>query len=108
MSDLRKAAQQALEALGNVRDYIYLLPDGRITEQDQLSDLRKAIVALRDALAQPEPFNLDWDRVAALEESLREQDELIDVLASAMVKGDKSVNWLCRAIEQAHGIGGES
>ena len=31
-------------------------------------------------------------------------DELIDVLAHAMVKGDKSVNWLCRAIEAEHGI----
>jgi hypothetical protein len=27
---------------------------------------------LRAALAQPEPFNPDWDRVKALEESLRE------------------------------------
>ena len=34
-------------------------------------------------------------------------DELIDVLARAMVKGDKSVNWLCRVIEAEHGIGGE-
>jgi hypothetical protein len=31
-------------------------------------------------------------------------DESIDVLARAMVKGDKSVNWLCRAIEAVHGI----
>jgi hypothetical protein len=34
-------------------------------------------------------------------------DELIDILARSMVKGDKSVNWLCRAIEKAHGIGDE-
>lgn len=31
-------------------------------------------------------------------------DELIDVLVNAMVKGNKSGNWLCRAIEKAHGI----
>jgi hypothetical protein len=33
-------------------------------------------------------------------------EEKIDVLASAMVKGDKSVNWLCRVIEAEHGIEG--
>ena len=32
-------------------------------------------------------------------------DEEIDQLSRTMVKGGKSVNWLCRAIEQAHGIG---
>jgi len=34
-------------------------------------------------------------------------DEEIDQLSRTMVKGGKSVNWLCRAIEQAHGIVGE-
>ena len=34
-------------------------------------------------------------------------DEQIDELSRTMVKGDKSVNWLCRAIEAAHGITGE-
>lgn len=33
-------------------------------------------------------------------------DEQIDELARTMVKGDRSVNWLARAIERAHGIGG--
>ena len=32
-------------------------------------------------------------------------DEEIDELSRTMVKGDKSVNWLCRAIEAAHGTG---
>ena len=32
-------------------------------------------------------------------------DEEIDVLSRTMVRGDRSVNWLCRAIERAHGIG---
>jgi hypothetical protein len=34
-------------------------------------------------------------------------DEEIDALSCTMVKGNKSVNWLCRAIEKAHGIGGD-
>ena len=32
-------------------------------------------------------------------------EEEIDELSRTMVKGDRSVNWLCRAIERAHGIG---
>lgn len=32
-------------------------------------------------------------------------DAEVDDLSREMVKGGKSVNWLCRAIEQAHGIG---
>jgi hypothetical protein len=35
-------------------------------------------------------------------------DEEISDLSRAMVKGDRSVNWLCREIEKAHGIGGEA
>ncbi len=31
-------------------------------------------------------------------------EEEIDELSRTMVKGDRSVNWLCRAIERAHGI----
>jgi hypothetical protein len=34
------------------------------------------------------------------------EDE-ISTLSREMVKGDKSVNWLCRAIEKAHDIGVE-
>jgi len=32
-------------------------------------------------------------------------EEQISELSQKMVKGNKSVNWLCRAIERAHGIG---
>ena len=35
-------------------------------------------------------------------------DEQIDELSRTMVKGSKSVNWLCRAIEVAHGIKGDT
>jgi hypothetical protein len=31
----------------------------------------------------------------------------VNALAQEMVKGGKSANWLARAIERAHGIGGE-
>jgi len=31
-------------------------------------------------------------------------EEEVSNLARTMVKGDKSVNWLCRAIEREHGI----
>ena len=31
-------------------------------------------------------------------------DAEVDTLSRTMVKGDKSVNWLCRAVERAHGI----
>lgn len=34
-------------------------------------------------------------------------EEEIDELSRSMVKGNKSVNWLCRAIERTHGIGGQ-
>lgn len=34
-------------------------------------------------------------------------EEEIDELSRTMVKGDRSVNWLCRAVERAHGIGGQ-
>ena len=34
-------------------------------------------------------------------------DDEVNALAQEMVKGGKSANWLARAIERAHGIGGE-
>ena len=104
--------------------------------QEEIDELRAGV------------FDPDWDRVKALEESLREHmaeiqrlkalaqpepmlnglteaetnasasvmgltppqrkpltDEEVDTLSRTMVKGGKSVNWLCRAIEKAHGIG---
>jgi hypothetical protein len=66
MSDLRKAAQELIatsESCDIDRGTGSWAPD----------DAWSALVdALEDALAQPEPFNPDWDRVKALEESLRE------------------------------------
>ena len=34
-------------------------------------------------------------------------DDEVSELSRSMVKGNKSVNWLCRAVEAAHGIGVE-
>jgi predicted RNase H-like nuclease (RuvC/YqgF family) len=48
--------------------------------------------------------NADFWREKAKRQPLT--DEEIDKLAVSMVKGDKSVNWLARAIERKHGIGG--
>ena len=59
MTTLRTAAQQALEALENPWA---VGPEG----------VANAITTLRAALAKPEPFNPDWDRIAPLQENLRE------------------------------------
>jgi len=59
MSRLEKAARQAMEALESGPDVDPIV-------------VGEFIDALRAALAQPEPFKPDWDRVNALEESLRE------------------------------------
>ena len=62
MTTLREAAQQALWELGNVRDYIWLLNSGGIgcTEQEQLDELRRVIVVLKDVLAQPVQEPVAW------------------------------------------------
>jgi hypothetical protein len=90
------------------------------------------ITALRERLAQPEPepkcgaiievfgkdWRLDYMSLPVGKHKLYTQqyiytappqrkpltDEQIDELSHTMVKGSKSVNWLCRAIEAAHGI----
>ena len=59
MNDLRKEVEDALK-------------EGEIYDQFGARWGEKRIDALRAALAQPDPFNPDWDRVKALEESLRE------------------------------------
>ena len=65
----------------------------------------------RTALAQPEQLVVGGDDLPTLTKWTPQRkpltDEKIDELSRTMVKGDRSVNWLCRAIEKAHGIGGE-
>lgn len=63
---------------------------GITTERMIMRRMQEEIAELRDALEQRKPLT----------------DELIDILARSMVKGNKSVNWLCRVIEAEHGIGG--
>jgi hypothetical protein len=132
VSDLRKTAKQALEALELE------------ATSPPLETTAAAMEAIRAALAQPEPFNPDWDRVTALEESLREHMAEIHRLKALaqpakLVVGsddlptltkwtpqrkpltDEQIAEICmdcslvtpsdiyfaRAIEKAHGIGGE-
>jgi hypothetical protein len=75
------------------------------------------ITALRLAIEQAEKQESYWQeearRYAGNADFWREKakrqpltDKEIDKLAVSMVKGDKSANWLARAIERAHGIGG--
>jgi len=111
--NLRQAAQRALKAMEDGEDRADMI---------EFSD---ALIALRAALAEPEQEPYTWRKVTydQLMEEVRNRgheirhakitaptprkpltDEEIDELAHSMVKGDKSVNWLCRAIERAHGI----
>jgi hypothetical protein len=56
MTTLREAAQQALISMGNVRDWIYLLPeDPHLDCDEQVAELNRAITVLRAALHKPEP-----------------------------------------------------
>jgi hypothetical protein len=103
MTDLKQAAQQAIEALDCVCDNestCNVLHHGRAEYHaigENCPAVKRLWVARRtlsEALAAPpqrQPLT----------------DEQIDALSRTMVKGNKSVNWLCRAIEKAHGIGGD-
>ena len=106
MTKEREALKLALEALGEPKEHI--------AKHRRL----EAIPAIREALAQPEQepafwydrHHKDFSHVQRLGwEPLYTTppqrtwvgltDEEIDLLSCEMVKGDKSVNWLCRAIE---------
>ena len=118
MTDLRTAAQQALEALESAVEYDY--HGTPLTETHAGFD--DAATALKAALAEPvqEPVAA-WENKYGMKEwevhALRAgwmpappkrkplTEEEIDELSRTMVKGDRSVNWLCRAIERAYGIG---
>ena len=124
----KEALKLALEALE--ADYLAMVADGNghmVYLEDQ------AITAIKEALAQPEPMAVyGYCPQCGAKGAMRERrpngndkcanghtypsststppqrkpltDEEIDELSRSMVKGDKSVNWLCRAIEAAHGI----
>jgi hypothetical protein len=63
------------------------------------------------ATVYPELYRANWEALhgkehtpPAAKPAVPLTDEQIDELSRTMVKGNKSVNWLCRAIEAAHGI----
>jgi hypothetical protein len=66
-----------------------------LIEQVLVKKLGQAMTFAAEELIQPKR---EWQGLT---------DEEIDELSRTMVKGNKSVNWLCRAIEAAHGIKGE-
>ena len=77
MSDLKQAAQQALEALDGVLD-TYGEPLDKLSIAGGTYEAlycRDAITALRAALAEPTPFQPDWSLLEATQESLREHME---------------------------------
>ena len=79
MTDLRKAAEQA----------VVMLRTG-LPEYDAMD----VLCVLEDALAQPEPFNPDWDRINALEESLREHMAEINRLKAIAQPEQEPVAWI--------------
>ena len=74
MTDLRKAAEMALEAL---RLYVTMYPQ---MDKGYMVDARET---LRQALAQPEQ---DWDLLAATQESLREHQARIQELEAQLAQ----------------------
>jgi hypothetical protein len=136
MSDLRKAAQMALEALDGVLD-TYGEPLDLMTISGgayEALECRDAITALRAALAQPEPEPVAWLQT----ENFIDPEGLWDERKTFNCEGDGTplytaspqrkplteeeigkatehiagmhcaiVDEIARAIEAAHGIGGE-
>lgn len=112
MTTLRKEVAQALDVLTKIH------PGNMSWETGEA--WMNAVQILREALAQPEPepvVDTEADVLTAVymtgvhagkKAATKRKpltDEEIDQLSRTMVKGGKSVNWLCRAIERAHGIG---
>ncbi len=101
---LREAAQQALEALEDWKEYLPRLWD----EIDE-----KAVTALRAALAEPEQEFVCSTGLCRYRKPLT--DEEIELLAvkhappvdPAFAEHDDFIEF-ARAIERAHGIGGEA
>jgi hypothetical protein len=72
MTALRTAAKQALEVLERAGEELRWQAIGQVQR------------ALRAALAEPDPFNPDWDRIAPLQENLREHMAEIQRLRSEL------------------------
>jgi hypothetical protein len=97
--NLREAAQQALEALEGIHP-------GNMTPMAE-EYWNKAITALRTALAEPERKPLTDEQICgafrkAGLEAYHQRDAVVEM------KYDRRINAFARAIERAHGIGGEA
>jgi hypothetical protein len=79
MSTLRTAAQQALNALSCIEYSFCGITDGPSEDTTEA-----VITTLRAALAEPEPFSPDWDRIEPLQENLREHMAEIQRLRSEL------------------------
>lgn len=93
MSDLRTAAQQALEALEAMQSYA-------AAERKGLRICDEAITALRAALAEDAR---DWSLLEATQESLREHmaeiQQMRATLAQPAASGERPTAWLYRGIK---------
>ena len=88
---LREAAQQALEAMACMRDMV--------AHPDNLQFIDNAITALRTALAEPERKPLTDEEIDALPWTKNYESD---------VTLYEALRDFARAIERAHGIGGEA
>lgn len=103
MNDLRKAAVTALEALNVVVEY---LPD------EYFGNHFEDIKGLEKALAQPEQLVVGGDDLPTLTKWTPQrkpltEEQVLGLIESASIEGLLMYMDLCRAIEKAHGIGGE-
>ena len=103
MSELIKAAKQALEELQNARDHIWLLPENEqpLTDDEMLDKIRAAITALNQAIAEAEkqPVHASDISQERVDETAKrehewfglEEEEILkcfDSVALGQVKGD--------------------
>ena len=97
MNDLKQAAQQALEFL-RILDYV----------PKRSPKFNKAITALEDALAAPQPEPVTPQRQPLSDEQLREALRQCphDTVANLRSRWLDAKDF-ARAIEAAHGIGGD-
>ncbi len=103
MTTLREAAQQALEALASVYPYTdslicYASTTGEHPPNAIDGNVRDAITALRTALAESERKPLTDEELLALLTEIDPETERVP----------RGLRNFARAIERAHGIGGEA
>lgn len=100
MSELRKAAQQALEHLAA----------WSVGESSSATEVNDLIARLDAALAQPERKPLTEEEILSVLRLAPPEPSLWPHLKDEAVIGDvqRAVLAIARAVERAHGIGGET